>query len=357
MNKKLIFISNVVDNLKIEQLSSILGDVSNIEIVFMNLDSDSDIKNIIEEYGDNTIITEKILLSAYPNGMYKKITSENIEDIKSLFKGIKLTDDERDMSIEYEYSIYIDKKLVSKRSKDVKCVIANKKVGKSSLYFENYIMNIPEWEMMSKISIEDKEKMTNQSFMLKELYAYYVCYVNNIDVERLRVYSDNMLVDKFKDSEDYDVSYEYSIMSENIDSLSVKYKKYILSRRAINPNWFLSKSLSYPINLSEIDTKLNECDEFIEKEKEKEKAEKEKAEKEAIEKEKADLTSSRSSYSSGGSSSHSHYSSDFDEADYNRRGREGHGWSSEIGGFTNDEVEDYHDRVYKRNHGGSGPGL
>jgi len=51
------------------------------------------------------------------------------------------------------------------------------------------------------------------------------------------------------------------------------------------------------------------------------------------------------------SSSNNHCSSDFDEEAYDRRGREGHGWSSSIDGFTNDEVDSYNDRVYEREHG------
>jgi len=51
------------------------------------------------------------------------------------------------------------------------------------------------------------------------------------------------------------------------------------------------------------------------------------------------------------SDSDNHCSSDFDEEAYDRRGREGHGWSSSIDGFTNDEVDSYNERVWEREHG------
>jgi len=51
------------------------------------------------------------------------------------------------------------------------------------------------------------------------------------------------------------------------------------------------------------------------------------------------------------SHSKSRCSSDFNESEYDKRGRKGNGWSSEIEGFTNDEVDSYNDREYERTHG------
>jgi len=173
----------------------------------------------------------------------------------------------------------------------------------------------------------------------KEVSANFVCSVNNIDVNRLKSYSDKKLLERYvSPSGDYDVSYEYSIHSENVNSLSVVYKEYILSKRAINPNWFFSKTLTYPIDINNINTLMDEYDEFLSKEKIRKEIEKDKKElselKEKIEKSKKELTTSRSSYSGRGC------------------GSSGDGYSS--GSYlTGEEQSDLADRMYERSHGHS----
>ena len=175
----------------------------------------------------------------------------------------------------------------------------------------------------------------------KEVSVNYVCSVNNIDTNRLKIYSDNNLLKKYvSPSGEYDVSYEYSIHSKDINSLTVQYKEYILSIRAINPHWFLSKILTYEIDINTINSLMDKYDEFLSNEKsrkEKEKLQKELDNlKKEIEKSKEELKSSKSSHScrsnySGGSYSGGSYGS------Y----------------LTESEQSDLADRMYERSHGHS----
>lgn len=177
----------------------------------------------------------------------------------------------------------------------------------------------------------------------KEVSANHVCSINNIDTNRLRIYSDNNLLKKYvSESGDYYVSYEYSIHSKDINSLTVQYKEYILSRRAINPNWFFSKMLTYEIDINNINNLMNKYDEFLSNEKirkEKEKLQKELDNlKKEIEKSKETLNSQRSSRSSYSRSS-CNYSS-------------GGGYSGDSY-LTAEEQSDLADRMYERSHGHS----
>lgn len=334
--KKIIFVSNVIDNSKLNILNLCFYDV---DLIFTN-----DFTNIITN--NDIVITENITIES----KYGEVTSENILEIMKKFKGVKLTNDVRDVYIKYEYKLYFNEKESFKINKCHKGVLSNKKLGKSSVFYENYIMNIPEWKMISQLDQKEKDRMINLFESIKQLSAHYICHIFNIDINNLYNYTENNLVKKSKS--DYNISKKYSISYQK-NQLSVCVDEYFETRGW--GDWLFSGREIFNIN---IDTINFEMSEYIETTLQKEKEALEEREKEReiererereIEKERQENLERQKSNRSHSKSS---YSSNFNEAEYDRRGREGNGWSSQIDGFTNDEVDSYNDRAYERNHDG-----
>ena len=277
--------------------------------------------------------------------MYTKVTENNIDHIVGYLKDVKINNDSRKISIDYTYKFFIDGKETYKIHNSVNGILSNKKNCKSSVYFENYILCPQERKMMSVITDEYKEKMTHQSNMLMKIYTKYICYINNIDIDKLKEYSDNNFIKKNKNSVDYDYSYEYNVIFNGVDSLNIKYKEYFLSKRAINPNWIFSKIYSYSININDVNDKLHEYEIFCNNEKIRKEEEKTKKElidlKKQVEQTKKELESLKSTKKSYGSS---RYNGSCGSSSYS---------GSSYSYLNEQEQSDLADRMYERSHGHS----
>ena len=325
--KKIIFVSNVNDSSKLNKLKTY---VENIEVLFTK---ESDFKSVIES--NEFVITEEIKV----NSEYGYLTPENVESIKNKFKGVKLVDSNREVSLEYRYNFYINNKSVYKTSESCTGVLSNKKAGKSKVYFENYIMNIQNWKMMSLLTESEKEKMIKQNKSLEEVFASYVCYSNNLDVNKLSNFTLNKLLKESPSG--YNTSRMF-FMSYKNNTLTVCVNEFFQTRGW--GDWLFSGTKTANVNLSTINSEIREYEKTVEfeakkLEQERKKELEEQEEKKKKEEQERKVQKQNQTY---------HYHSDFNEADYDRRGRNGGGWSEEIPGFTNDEVEAYRARVYER---------
>ena len=329
--EKIIFVSNVNDISKLNKLKSY---VENVEACFT-----SNFKSVIES--NKIVITEEIVVDS----KYGYLTPENIESIKNKFKGVKLVDNDREVNLEYNYNLYINQKSVYNTSETCNGVLTNKKTGKSKVYFENYVINTENWKMMSLLSEIEKERMTKQNKSLQKIFAHYVCYSNNIDIIKLENFTLNKLLKQEKSS--YNTTNEFFMLYDN-NKLTVCVKEFFQTRGW--GDWLYSGTKTTNINLSTINSEISEYEKIVEFETKKLEEQK-KEEQEMRIKEEQKIEEERKKEKSYHYNYQSNYHSNFDEAEYDKRGRAGGGWSDDIPGFTNDEVESYRDRVYERDNG------
>lgn len=344
--EQILFISNVNNKSRISELNSVITNVSSFKFEVTNLTKNE----IISKYPNNVIFLENIELGFYMKNKSITLTEENIKPLLSEIVKYKADKDERNITIRYNYSLIVHGKVIFTTGHYLDGYLLRKSTGKSDMFFEKYINVMKAYGPLSLVSTEKKENYIKFSHYMKKLMGYYVCYLNDIDTNRLSEYCKNTKITTVDSSTN--VNYEYGLLSTGIDNLTIYFDEYFQTRGW--GDWLFSGRTNFPISVkikSEVDNYYDRLEsEKKEAEIKKESERKEKDAKEEVERQEALIRNQRSN-SSSNSYSNNHCSSDFDEADYDRRGREGHGWSSSIDGYTNDEVAYYRSRVYERETG------